>query len=61
MMTSIRCDMDRACEAEPTHIDHKGYVYCTRCNEARKAGEIRTRKLRTGELAKLETGQSIRY
>jgi hypothetical protein len=57
----LTCDMERSCTRPVTHIDHKGFVYCTPHGEQRRTNGTPCRKLRPGEIEKLESGQTIRY
>ena len=58
---TLRCDMVRGCEAAVTQIDRKGYVYCEPHGRARRQGGIGCRRLRAGEIRRLEAGEAIRY
>lgn len=53
--------MKRDCTRHVTHIDNKGFVYCTPHGEQRRTNGTPCRKLRPGEIEKLEAGQTIRY
>lgn len=55
---ALACDMGHGCEAEVTHIDDHGFVYCARHGEQRKRWR-RCRKLRTHELNRLKRGQQV--
>lgn len=56
----LSCDMKRDCTAAVTHIDNKGYVYCTEHGVKRKA--VRPcRKLKPAELEQLRRGEPISY
>ncbi len=57
---TLKCDMMEACAATVTHIDEKGFVYCTGHGDQRKAHR-RCRKLRPAEIKKLTAGQTISY
>lgn len=54
--TTLRCEMEKGCKKPVTHIDNKGYIYCTDHAARRKAGGVPTRKLRPAEIKKLEQG-----
>jgi hypothetical protein len=43
------------CSREVTHIDSKGWVYCTKCGECRAKG-VRCRKLKPAEKSRLASG-----
>jgi len=58
--TKLSCDMTADCERPITHLDEKGYIYCTPHGESRRGGGIRCRKLRPYELRRLEAGQQVR-
>lgn len=55
---SLRCDMDRACTSPVTHVDRKGYVYCTMHGLRRRADQP-CRKLLAHEVRKLESGKPL--
>lgn len=57
---TLKCDGYgmNACMHPVTHIDEKGYVYCTSHGEQRQAHR-RCRKLRAHELQTLRSGQPI--
>lgn len=55
------CDMTKGCAAPVTHVDEKGYVYCTTHGQQRRSGGIRCRKLTAAERRKLESGRTISY
>lgn len=50
--------MKRDCAAEVTHIDDKGFAYCTAHGEQRRQYR-RCRKLRPHELARLKRGEAL--
>ncbi len=56
----LKCDMEKECVSEVTHIGGKGWVYCTKHGEQRKAYG-RCRKLRPWEKKRLERGDTIKY
>jgi hypothetical protein len=55
---SLRCDMVEMCGEEVTHIDEKGYIYCTNHGWARRSW-CRCRKLRPHELSRLRRGLQV--
>lgn len=57
----LRCDMDKACTADVSHVDHKGYVYCAAHGVQRKTSGIRCRKLTATEIRKLAASEPITY
>jgi hypothetical protein len=58
----LACDMNRECAKAVTHIDNKGFVYCTDHGELRKLSRRNCRKLRPHEVNRLKRGeQVIRY
>lgn len=57
---TLRCDYDHDCKAPVTHVDSKGWLYCTAHGERRKAYQA-CRKLKPAELKRLEEGGTIRY
>lgn len=57
----LACDMLSDCTDEVTHIESKGYVYCTGHGKDRKGYGHRVRKLRPHEVRKLERSEPIRY
>lgn len=54
----LRCDMVHGCTEPVTHIDDKGYAYCTKHGEERR-GYRPCRKLRGWELRKLQRGEAL--
>lgn len=58
---TLKCDMEKDCKEPVTHIDNKGFVYCSKHGERRKAGGVPTRALRPGEVKKLEQGETVKY
>ena len=52
------CGMVKDCAADVTHIDDKGYVYCTVHGEQRR-GYRPCRKLRPHELNRLRRGATL--
>jgi len=61
--TALKCAMGLgACSGEVTHIDDKGYVYCTGHGERRRCDGVRQcRTLRPFEITKLTDGLTIKY
>lgn len=57
----LHCDMEKDCKAPVSHIDNKGFIYCTKHGEQRKAGGTPCRALKPAEIKKLEAGETIRY
>lgn len=53
-----RCDMEKDCLEPVTHLDQKGYVYCTEHGLDRRRFRP-CRKLRTHEINKLNRGEQI--
>lgn len=56
----LHCDMERECTATVTHIDRKGYVYCTAHGHQRQIAQA-CRKLTAAELKRLENNETIKY
>ena len=54
----LSCDMETNCPAEVTHIDNKGYVYCTEHGLDRRDWRP-CRKLRPWELRRLQRGKPL--
>lgn len=54
----LRCDMKSTCESPVTHLDEKGYVYCSEHGQIRKF-TMRCRKLEAGEVKHLESGKPL--
>lgn len=59
-MKRLLCDMRTDCAAPVTHVDDKGYAYCTAHGEQRRQHR-RCRKLRPHEVRTLEQGRTITY
>lgn len=57
----LKCDMQKGCDKDVTHIDNKGYVYCTGHGHQRKSGGVPCRQLSSAEIQKLESGRPISY
>lgn len=57
-MIKLTCDMDKNCQADVTHIDIKGYVYCGKHGNERKY-TCRCRKLTLTEIRQLNAGQPL--
>lgn len=57
----LHCDMKEGCEEPVTHVDNRGFVYCSQHAERRKSGGTPTRALRPNEIKNLERGETIRY
>lgn len=58
MSEHYRCDGVAGCQEPITHLDNKGYIYCTKHGIERR--DVRPcRKLRPHELKKLARGEQI--
>ena len=57
---SLQCDGWCGHAGTVTHIDEKGYAYCTPCGIQRKASH-RCRKLTGAEIKRLQAGLTISY
>lgn len=55
----LKCDMSKTCEEPVTHLDDKGFVYCTKHGVQRRGSGHRCRKLAPKELRQLQGGQPI--
>jgi len=55
----LKCDMSKTCEEPVTHIDEKGFVYCTKHGVQRRGSGHRCRKLRPNELGQLKRGEPL--
>lgn len=53
---SLKCDMAFECPHPVTHLDEKGYVYCTEHGKVRKYSH-RCRKLKSQEIKQLAAGR----
>ena len=56
----LKCDGWCGHAGTVTHIDEKGYAYCTPCGTQRKASH-RCRKLTGAEIKRLQAGLTISY
>lgn len=56
---SLTCEMDDACTEPVTHIDNKGFIYCTDHGVDRRWW-VPCRKLRPHELNRLRRGEQVR-
>jgi hypothetical protein len=57
----LRCDMSKDCTAPITHIDRKGYLYCTKHGHERHSAQP-CRKMTADELAAVRSGEAlVRY
>lgn len=57
---TLTCQMTDDCKAPVTHIDNKGYIYCTQHGIDRR--DVRPcRKLLKREIAALERGNAINW
>lgn len=54
----LTCAMVQGCDAPITHLDTRGYVYCTRHGQQRQRDQ-RCRKLRQYEIARLARGEQV--
>jgi hypothetical protein len=54
----LACDMRFDCDAPVTHMDHKGFVYCTE-HGLRRRVYCPCRSLRPFEVRKLQRGEVI--
>jgi hypothetical protein len=57
---SPRCDMDRTCADSITHIDEKGWLYCTKHGQQRSTSGIRCRKMTAAELQRILCGKTLK-
>lgn len=57
-MKILRCQMDENCKCEVTHIDCKGFIYCTDHGNNRKFS-VNCRKLKLSELKLLKDGKQV--
>lgn len=48
------------CRGGITHLDEKGYVYCTGHGQYRREGSVKCRKLAAWELKRLQSGKPLR-
>lgn len=60
---TLKCDGTNwgPCSGDVTHIDQKGYVYCTRHGLVRRNSRRPCRKLRLHELRKLQKGGILKH
>lgn len=58
-MCQVKCAMLENCNAEVTHIDKKGFVYCLEHGQRRKA-YVSTRKLKASEIKLLKENKQIK-
>lgn len=56
---SLHCDMTDHCTDPVTHIESKGFGYCTIHAETRRYYGHRVRKLTPAERRKLERGEPV--
>lgn len=54
----LSCDMVEGCTAPVTHLDRKGYAYCTAHGLQRRAYQP-CRKLQPWELRRLQAGKPL--
>lgn len=57
-MVHVKCDMERECKEPITHLDRKGYAYCTKHVGLRMA-YMSCRKLHSEEIDLLQQGKTI--
>jgi hypothetical protein len=57
---TLLCDMTKGCINAVTHIDTRGFVYCTTHGLQRRASEP-CRKLRPWEIRRLERGVPLAH
>lgn len=55
----LKCDMSKTCEEPVTHLDEKGFVYCTKHGIQRRGSGHRCRKLSSSELNQLKRGETL--
>jgi hypothetical protein len=55
----LKCDMSKTCEEPVTHLDEKGFVYCTKHGIQRRGSGHRCRKLSPSELGQLKRGEAL--
>lgn len=60
LKTILQCDMDYDCRANVTHIEEKGYVYCSEHAKDRKDYGHRVRKLTKAETAQLLRNEPLK-
>jgi hypothetical protein len=53
--------MSGPCQNPASHIDNKGYLYCTQCGRKRRTSGTPTRKLSAAESDRLSRGETISY
>jgi hypothetical protein len=59
-MKTLQCEMKDDCKAPVTHVEEKGYIYCTEHAIQRRTGVgWRNRKLRPWELRMLRAGGQV--
>ena len=56
--TKLQCEMEKDCRETVTHLDRKGYIYCTTHGIHRRFHQP-CRKLRAHELRRLERGDRV--
>lgn len=57
----LHCDMKQSCPDAVSHVDNKGFLYCTKHGVQRRANGTPCRQLRPSEIQKLVRGETIRY
>ena len=58
-MKVLTCDMVKGCVAPVTHIDNKGFLYCTKHGLDRRYSYVPCRKLRQHEVNRLLRGEQV--
>ena len=58
-MRTLKCDGERDCARPVTHMDEKGFIYCTAHGVRRHQHGIRCRKLQGWELQRLLAGKTV--
>lgn len=56
----LRCEMTDKCTEPVTHIDDKGYIYCSHHGLYRRFYR-RCRKLRPHEMRRLQRGELVKH
>ncbi len=58
---TLACDMKNDCKDHVTHIDNKGFVYCSSHGAQRRMNGTPCRKMSRAEIKRLEEGGTISY
>lgn len=56
---SVQCEMSNDCPAEVTHVEDKGYIYCTEHANDRRSWNPRVRKMRAWERRWIAAGKVL--